>query len=107
CTAGDGDLAVELDTEITAELKLECSKRELVRFINNMRKDADLSLGDKAIVYFETESAELKTVLDKFKTEILKDTLADDLVAGVAEDLEFVKEVKVNDEMIKLGIKKV
>lgn len=106
-TAGEGDLMVELDTEITAELKLECSKRELVRFINNMRKDADLSIGDRAIVYFETESEEIKTVVDKFKAEILKDTLANDLVLGVSEDLVFVKDVKVNDEVVKLGIKKV
>jgi len=106
-SAGEGDLAVELDTEITVELKLECTKRELVRFINNMRKDADLSLGDKAIVYFESGSGEVRTVIDKYKAEILKDTLANDLVFGVGEDLEFIKEVKVNDEVVKLGIKKV
>lgn len=103
---GGDDLVVELDTEITPELKQECSKRELVRFINNLRKDANLSLGDRAIIYLATESEEIKMVVEKFKADILKDTLSDDLVLKMEDGLEFVRDVNVNGEAVKMGIRK-
>jgi isoleucyl-tRNA synthetase len=102
---GEGELSVELNTEITPELKLEGVKRELVRFINNLRKDAGMTIKDRAEIYYETESKEIKEVFEKLGTEILKDTLSDKIINDV-EDAEIKKEVKVNGEEVVLGIKK-
>jgi isoleucyl-tRNA synthetase len=104
---GEGEIEVELNTEITPELKMEGNKRELVRFINNLRKDANLSLGDKAEVYYETESEEIKNTIEKFREDILKDTLGENIISGIGDDIVLIREVKVNGEEIKLGLKKV
>jgi isoleucyl-tRNA synthetase len=102
---GKGELSVELDTEITPELKLEGIKRELARFINNLRKDAGMTIKDRAVVYYETESEEVKKVFKNLSAEILKDTLSDKMADNV-KGAEFKKEVKVNGEEVILGIKK-
>jgi len=102
---GDGELAVELDLKITPELKLEGVKREIVRFVNNMRKDAGMSLADRAEIFYDTdlEKSIVKDALDKFAGEILNDTLSEAIRAGV-ESAEWKKEVKIEGEAIKLGI---
>lgn len=106
---GDEDnqnLVVELDTEITPELKQEGVKRELVRNINSLRKDANLSIGDSAEVYYETESADLKIVLEKYGADIMNDTLGKAIKFGI-EHVEQSREFKVEGEMIRLGVKKI
>ncbi len=45
---------VELDTEITDELRNEGDMRDLVRQIQDMRKDANLMPSDRVIVHLET-----------------------------------------------------
>lgn len=103
---GKEELSVKLDTEITEDLKLEGVKRELVRFINNLRKDAELTIQDRAKIYFETEDRDVKEAIQKHKEEILKDTLGSDITEGVSE-VDIEKAVKVNGGEVKLGLKKV
>lgn len=103
---GEGNLSVELDTEITEELKLEGVKRELVRFINNMRKDADMSIGDRALVGFETGSDLIKRTIELFGSEIMKDTLTERIEEGI-NAIEFKKEVRVDGEVVVLGVVKI
>ncbi len=102
---GDGELSVKLDTKITPELKLEGIKRELVRFINNLRKEAGMTIKGRAAIYYKTESKEIKEVFKKLGAEILKDTLSDKIVNNT-DGAEFKKEVKVNGEDVVLGISK-
>jgi isoleucyl-tRNA synthetase len=105
CEKGEGEISVELDLELTEELKLEGVKREVVRFVNALRKDAGLSVQDKVNIYWQSEGENLKKAIGLFKAEILKDTLAVDLIQG--EVGENKKEVKVNGEGCVLGVKKV
>jgi len=104
--AGTGNLVIELDLAITADLKQKGIKRELIRNINSLRKDADLSIGDSAEIYYETESENLKIVLEKYAADIMNDTLGKAIKFGV-EHVEQSKEFKIEGEMIKLGVKKV
>ncbi len=46
-----GDLKIELDLKITDELKIEGDVRELMRSIQQLRKDAQLTLSDKTKIY--------------------------------------------------------
>jgi len=98
------EMSVELDVVITPELKQEGLRRELVRFINMMRKDAGLSLGDKALVYISTDNEELKTVIKLAKNTLLKDTLSDDIIEGESEG--FTKAVKIDGFEVKLSLTK-
>ncbi|MEN9852215.1 MAG: hypothetical protein RI996_158 [Candidatus Parcubacteria bacterium] len=47
---------VELDTDITPELKQEGDMRELTRAIKDMRKDHGLSQGDSAVLLVQTDT---------------------------------------------------
>jgi len=98
----DGEFTVGLPTAISGELLEEGFCRELVHQIQNLRKEAGFEIEntiDTAI-----ESAVKEDVLNKFKNYIMKETLSKSLSSEFKEDM-FVKEVKVNDEKIKIGIK--
>jgi len=105
-------LEVELDTEITPELKQEGTKRELIRFINLLRKEASLSLGDEVetVIY---ASDEVKTVIALMKNDIQKETLSSKLEAFALEAQEAVKgdflaqkELAINGEKVLIFLKK-
>lgn len=95
-----------LNIKITPELELEGIKRDLVRAINNLRKDSGLTIQDKANIYWQTDSSLIKEVLEKQKLEILKDTLSLDILP-LDEKSENKKEIKINGELIIIGINKV
>lgn len=106
---GEGELGVEIDTKITQELMQEGIKRDLVRLINAMRRDADLSIKDSAVLFFSTESLLIKEVMDWHKESILKDTLSNDMFDyRFKKEAEFIieRELKVGGEIILIGISK-
>lgn len=102
---GDGEISVELDLIITPELKLEGIQREIVRLVNAMRKDADMSIGDRAEIFYETDNEIIKTAIEKFTADIMNDTLSESIRFGT-ETAEFKKEAKIEGEIIKLGLNK-
>jgi len=111
CEPGNGELKVELDMVITEELKLEGIKREIVRLVNALRKDARFSLDDRAEIFWEIEGKEAESesmvfkTFEKFAADIMNDTLCESVKHGV-EAADFNKDVRIEDEVIKLGIKK-
>ncbi|MDO8593031.1 MAG: isoleucine--tRNA ligase [bacterium] len=100
---GKGELKVELDTVITEELKLEGLKREIVRMVNARRKQAGLTIKDKIILSWQSDSELVKKVFEQMAEELKKDTLSEEIVESKIEG----EEVKVNGEAVKLGIKKI
>ncbi|MCD4761468.1 DUF5915 domain-containing protein, partial [bacterium] len=104
--AGKGELKIELDTEITPELRQEGVKRELVRFVNGLRKKSGLTISDRVEIFFKSESREIGEVIKKYRGDLLKDTLADSVEIVKSEDIEDSKKIKINNEEIILAIKK-
>jgi len=101
------NIEVELDTEITPGLKQEGLKRELIRFINMLRKDADLSIGDTASVEIAGASEETLAVITKFKDELMSDTLSSDInVVDALSEVLISKEVKIDGVKVSLGLVK-
>jgi isoleucyl-tRNA synthetase len=98
---GDGDISVELDTEITPELELEGIKREIVRSINVIRKEKELSINDRVLIYYQSPSEKINKAIEDYKDEIIKETLADDILKGETE-----KDLKINGGPFSLGVKK-
>lgn len=105
----DGEnLSVELDTEITPELKLEGLKRDLVRLINIVRKEFNFSLNDRAKVYLRSSDEDLKKIIDLFEQEIKKETLSEELsISNNLDSLEIKKESIFNNNQILIGIEKI
>lgn len=100
-------VSVELDTTITPELKQEGLRRELIRFINLLRKEANLSLKDETLVYLVVPAGPIEQALSRLKEAVLKETLSSEL--RLVEALPAVlasKEIKLDGEKLQLGLSK-
>ena len=95
---------VSLDLNLTAELKEKGIIRELIRFINNLRKEAGLIVKDNPIETYNTSSEYLKNIIKNNKEELIKSTSAQDIREDKNKS-KFSKEVKINEEKIILGLK--
>jgi isoleucyl-tRNA synthetase len=93
CENGEGELSVELDLMMTPELIAEGMKRELVRFINAERKNADLTIADRITLQISTESEAVKNAVKFFEIDLKKDVLADEIIIGA---IDGGREVDVN-----------
>ena len=57
---------VDLDFTITKELQAEWVAREISRFLNQMRKDADYIVSDRVACIYQTDSEYLQDIVDNF-----------------------------------------
>jgi isoleucyl-tRNA synthetase len=101
------DGLVYLDTEQTPALRAEAFARELVRRIQEMRKEMDLQVED-SIETVAKVSAELEELLKTWHEYISTETRSVKLEVSVqaSAEGEFTKEWLVNDEKIGIGISK-
>ncbi len=103
--SGFENLEVELDTEITPELKQEGIKRELIRFINMLRKDAGLSLGDKVAVQIFSESQDVSEAISTLGAEISRETLSSSLIeVKTLPESEYLKEIKIDGQKVVISL---
>ena len=98
--------SLKLETELTDELKEEGLYRELVRTINQLRKEAGLTISDRVEVCYQTESESVEKMIAQFQEDLLKSTLAKSIRAGKPEADLIAKEVKLNDQTVWLALKK-
>lgn len=94
---------VELDFTITPELELEGLARDLIRIIQQNRKDANLILSDRIKLSLKTSSPKLiKAIEDNIKY-IKTQTLSKELkiVDSMSEEFSFGEEI--NGEFINIG----
>jgi len=69
----------ELDLNITPELKSEGIAREVIRHIQNARKEAGLNIEDRIELVLNTEDVELKQAIDDNRAVIVDETLMTNL----------------------------
>jgi len=79
---GDGEVKVWLNTVISEELKQEGMIRDIVRAINQRRKEMKLTVADKVTIDYETSDQELTATLKNSAEEIKDAVLAVDLRAA-------------------------
>lgn len=95
------------DTKITPKLKEEGQVREIIRYLQVLRKKAGLTPQDKISIHY-SGSPQLAKVLFKNKTLILKETRAKDLTSlSEKEVVASEKKLKIDDQELNLTIKKV
>ncbi len=106
-SAEDDNISVELDTNITPELKQEGLKRELIRLVNGLRKDADLTLTDTVIISVYGASDEIKQVIAEKGESLKKETLSQDIrLLNEPLAAAISKEVKIDDLKLTLCLEK-
>jgi len=93
---------VELNTEITPELKLEGQAREIIRFIQEMRKEAGYEVDNR----IEVRYTGLQEVFAEFGSLIQKEVLANSLDQGDLEKSDLEKEFKIEEAPLLLKIRK-
>ena len=99
------EIKVQLDTEMTEELKVEGALRELIRTINSLRKTAGLTVGDTIDIKWHSDGVILKQVFadQKLSAELLRSTLSRQLINEASDS----KSVNLNGEEVKLEIVKI
>ena len=76
---GKGELEVTLDTELTDELKIEGKARELIRLIQDLRKEKGLGVSEKVKIQLTKIYADLPQNL---LTDVKRKTLVESVVWG-------------------------
>jgi isoleucyl-tRNA synthetase len=98
-SAEHGYLAA-LNTELSEDLIREGKAREVVRNIQNLRKEADFELSDRIALTYKTDG-ELSEVMEAFKDYISTETLIEEWNAGSVANGEFSDTVEIDgDEML-------
>jgi len=93
---------IELNTEITKDLKLEGQAREIIRFIQEMRKEAGYEVDNRIAVGYVGGSM----VFEKFKDTIAKEVLANEIKSGESKNADLEKEFNLEKEKVKIWIKR-
>ena len=99
------DLLIEdiaIDTNISEELKLEGQAREIIRFIQEMRKEAGYEVDNRIKVWYSG----LSEVFAKFGGIIKKEVLAEELKGEKTENFDLEKKFKIENEDLKIYIKR-
>jgi len=97
---------VRLDSSLTDELKEEGLFRELVRTVNQLRKEAGLTINEQVVIDYQTDSEAVERAVGKFRAELLKNTISRELARQKSGDYLIEKEAEVNGEKVWLGLKK-
>jgi isoleucyl-tRNA synthetase len=98
-------IVVALDTVITPELKAEGLGREVVRRIQQMRKDAGFELSDRIHTSYRTASAELAAAIAQLAEAIKQETLSLSLTAGSPVAGAYIDTGDVDGGEITLGVR--
>ena len=79
------------------------SVREIVRTVNQMRKDQKLTVNDKIVLIFNTKSENLKDIVEKNSEKLKQSVLAEKI-----EQRETLnKETEIDGEKIQLAVEKI
>jgi isoleucyl-tRNA synthetase len=104
--AADKVITVGVDVVITDELAAEGLARELVRRIQNMRKDAGFDISDKITNYYQDEG-DVHDVFKQWADYIKAETLAVEIDHQLIPESAFQRKEKVDGLDVMLGAKRV
>ncbi|MCL2007744.1 MAG: isoleucine--tRNA ligase [Treponema sp.] len=99
----EGTLTVGLDTEISEELSMEGDVRDLVRGVQNLRKESGLEVVDRITLYL-SGSDRLKSAYESFADYIASETLATKILW---EKREAMTEIEAGEEKWQVYIERI
>jgi isoleucyl-tRNA synthetase len=103
--AADRVITVGIDVVITPELAAEGLAREIVRRVQNMRKEAGFDIADKITIYYQTEG-ELHHVFENWANYIKNETLATAIEHRLIPEAAFQRREKVDGLDVMLGVQR-
>ena len=81
-TTVEWNTIVKLDLLITDDLKREWIAREISRFLNQMRKDADFSVDARVNMHYQSDSEDMKNIVKEFSEFLKEEALIIDISEG-------------------------
>ncbi|MEM7140586.1 MAG: isoleucine--tRNA ligase [Actinomycetota bacterium] len=99
------DAVVTLDTEVTPELAAEGLARDIVREVQNARKDEDLVVTDRIEVWFEVESADAAAAIAAHESYVAEQVLATGVTVGAGPDDLRIHEATIDGEPFRFTLR--
>jgi isoleucyl-tRNA synthetase len=103
----DRGTQVLLDVRITDLLKREGMARDVVRQVQNARKNAGLEMEDRIVLYLHTESKGLREAIEAHKEYICRETLAFKWATQPLGESARRATVKVDDQPLTIELRKI
>ncbi len=104
--ANDARYWVAISTELPPELIAEGVSRELVRHLQNMRRNAKFDITDHIITYYQTKERLIKQVINAFADYIKQETLSQELIDSLPPDGTYGEKHSISNSEVSLAIKK-
>lgn len=104
--AVDQNIIAKLDLELTPELQREWIAREISRFLNQMRKDANYNVDDKVKLLFLTTDEYLTNIVNEFKDFFKHEALISDIQSTDKPKWDIVSLFTSNESTIEFALKK-
>lgn len=99
------NVRVELDTEITRPLKLEGVTRDIIRHVQNKRKEAGLNVEDRIKLNLSSDDDLITEAIEKHSDEIASETLA--VAMGNADpEKGYTAQATIDKKNLKVVIEK-
>ena len=103
--ASERGVTVAVDVVLTPDLVAAGLAREVVRRVQNLRKEAGFNLDDRIVTTYRTEG-ELAEAIEAWRDFVTAETLSVELRAGPPEEGAAVGEDRVADHSLTLGVRK-
>lgn len=103
-TSGSKAISVSLDTTITPSLKKEGIAREVIRLVQNARKQAGLQVDDRIVLSISADDSEVIEAIKQNKAYICAETLCAELANEVADG--HTEEARAGDAQVKISLRK-
>ena len=97
------DALVILDTTITPELEAEGIARDVVRMIQQARKDANLNVSDKIALFIDAP-APIMAAIDTHRGYIMEQTLTAELLEKAPSSAAYSAEIALDEHKVKLAL---
>jgi len=103
--ASERGVTVAVDTVLTPDLLAEGLAREVVRRVQNLRKEAGFNLDDRIVTTYQAD-VELAEAIEAWRDFIAAETLSVELRAGPPEEGATVGEDRVAGHSLRLGVRR-
>lgn len=101
----DGFLAA-LNVTLTPELEQEGLMRDVVRFVQEARKNAGLDVSDRIVLALSSQSEAVQDAISNFEAVIKQEVLADSLTLGSGLEDGYDETVEVDGNPLNLSLRK-
>lgn len=99
----DRGTQVAIDARITDELAKEGLARDIIRLIQDHRKNSGLNMEDRIELFLGTDSEKLRSAIETHRDHIAAETLA---VQWTDRELDGSSDAKVEGQSLKVGVRK-